>query len=418
MYFYFMNKLLQINTTVNSGSTGKIAEELGAFAINQDWESYIAYGIENNRPSLSNKIRIGSDLDIYMHGVRTRIFDNHSLGRSSRKATKGLIEKMDEIKPDLIHLHNLHGYYLNVDVLFNYLKTLDKPIVWTLHDCWAFTGHCSYFSLVGCDKWKTHCHNCPITNRYPASYMMDRSEKNFDDKRELFNSLKNLTLVPVSDWLGDLLPDSFLSALPVKVIHNGIDTNIFKSTRSVQLRDKYGIGNKFMMIAVATTWDRRKGLQDYHRLAERLDDSCQLVFIGMNKGQIRKLPNNIIGIERTENTEELVEFYSEADVVMNISYAESFGLTTVEGFACGTPGIVYNATASPELITPDTGIVVKKGDIEALHKAVLEIKSKGKAFYSQACIERVNHFYNKEDRYSDYLNLYNSLIKKSADQAK
>lgn len=402
-----MKKLLQINSVINSGSTGRITEEIGQTAITAGWESYIAYGREENRHSQSKVIRIGNNLDINLHGLQTRILDNHSLGMSAQKATKEFIKKIDQINPDIIHLHNLHGYYINVEVLFNYLSTLGTPIIWTFHDCWPFTGHCAYFDYIGCEKWKTGCYDCPITRNYPASYVMDRSKKNYSVKKELFNSVKNLTIITVSEWLKSKVQDSFLNSYPISVINNGIDTSIFKITSNNDTeKAKYGWRNKFVLLGVATSWGKRKGIDDYYKIKEKLSNDFQIVLVGLTQKQIKELPSGIIGIQRTESIEELVKFYNMSDIVMNISYEETFGMTTIEGFACGTPSIVYNATASPELITPETGIIVEKGDINALIDAINKVKQVGKSHYSNACRERALHFYSKEDRYRDYLNLY------------
>lgn len=404
--------ILQINVVVNSGSTGRIAEEIGQTAINAGWESYIAYGREKGRLSQSHKIRIGTDWDIKMHGVQTRVLDNHALGKSSRSATKNLIKQIEQIKPDVIHLHNVHGYYINAEVLFNYLSKLDTPVVWTFHDCWPFTGHCSYFDYAGCDKWKTGCYECPLKKSYPASLVIDRSKKNYEDKKRLFNSAKNMTIVTVSKWLKTKVDDSFLNHYPVKVINNGIDTSIFKVANNIELlKAKHKLQNTFVLLGVATAWGRRKGLHDYYKISDKLNEDYQIILVGLTKEQIKELPKGIIGIERTESVDELVEYYNIADIVMNISYEETFGMTTPEGFACGTPSIVYNATASPELITDDTGIIVEKGDIEGVVDAINEIKQNGKAHYSDACRNRALQLYRKEDRYRDYLELYDKILK-------
>lgn len=402
-----MKKILQINSVVNSGSTGRIAEEIGKTAIAGGWMSYIAYG-RNDRPSQSELIKIGNDWDFRMHGFQTRLFDKHGLG--SKSATKELVGKIEEISPDIIHLHNIHGYYINIEILFNYLRKTNIPIVWTFHDCWPMTGHCSYFTFVGCEKWRKKCYDCPQKTSYPASWLVDRSEKNFHLKKELFTSLPNLTLVPVSNWLSGILKKSYLQHYPLKVIHNGINTEVFKPSAHNVLRKKYRLETKFILIGVATSWGKRKGLKDYIELSKHLNSDYQIVLVGLSRKQIEKLPNNILGIERTESAEELANIYSEADIVLNLSYEETFGLTTVEGFACGIPGIVYNATASPELIDQSTGLIVEPGDINGLMDAIIQIKQNGKQFYSEACVNRAHSLYKNEDRYQEYIELYDSLL--------
>ena len=394
-------KLLQINSVANIGSTGRIAEQIGQAAMKAGWESYIAYGREAGQ-SQSHLIKIGSQLDVMWHGVVTRLFDRHGL--ASKRATKKFVSQIKEIQPDIIHLHNIHGYYLNYEILFEYLSKADIPVVWTFHDCWAMTGHCSYFMGVNCDKWIVECSTCPLLDNYPKSYV-DNSIVNFRRKRESFNSV-DIHIVTVSQWLYKIVDHSFLKDKSRQVIYNGIDIDKFKYV----INNKY-IEGKRLLLGVASTWEERKGLSDYCSLSEILPDEYQIVLIGLTSKQIKNLTPRIIGIERTNNINELVQYYSAADVVMNLSYAETFGLTTVEGFACGTPSIVYDTTASPELITENTGIVVPLGDISAVKDAVVEICRKGKNHYSQFCRERALTHFNKEDKFKEYIELYKKILK-------
>ncbi|HLW09800.1 MAG TPA: glycosyltransferase [Fermentimonas sp.] len=403
-----MKKLLQINSVVNSGSTGRIAEEIAHTAIASGWESYIAFG-RNERYSESNLIRIGNDLGIKMHGLQTRLFDRHGLG--SVKSTKLFIQQVDKIKPDIIHLHNIHGYYINIEILFNYLSKVDVPVVWTLHDCWSITGHCTHFSYVGCEKWRTKCYSCPQKNEYPASLFIDRSEKNYILKNELFNSLSNLTLVPVSQWLSDILKDSFLQKYPSSVINNGINTSVFKPTGNNEFRERYGLQNKFILLGVAGIWSQRKGLEDFIELSKTLGADYQIILVGLTRKQKDQLPVEILGIERTESVEELAELYASSDVYINTTYEDTFPTTNLESLACGTPVITYNTGGSPESIDESTGIVVEQGNISKLVEAIRVIKDNGKQYYSDACVNRVNRLYKKEDRYKEYIDLYESLIK-------
>jgi putative colanic acid biosynthesis glycosyltransferase len=403
-----MKKILQINTVVNSGSTGRITEEIGQLAIKAGWKSYIAYG-RNKRPSESELIKIGNSWDNKMHGLQTRLFDMHGL--ASKNATNDLVIQIKKIKPDIIHLHNIHGYYLNYEILFSFLNVVNIPVVWTLHDCWPITGHCTYFTYVGCNKWETECFSCPQKTNYPASFLIDRSKKNFNRKKELFNSLMDVTIVPVSNWLSDILKKSFLHKYPVRVINNGINTEVFKPTESSEFRVKYSIENKFILLGVAIDWEPRKGLQDFIELSKQLESNYQIVLVGLTNKQIKQLPENILGIERTEDIEALVHIYSVADIVLNLSYEETFGMTTVEGLACGTPGIVYNATASPELIDNSTGLIVEPGDINELIEAIKVIEQNGKQYYTEACVNRAHRLYKKEDRFKEYIELYEELIK-------
>ena len=404
-----MKTLLQINTVVNSGSTGRIAEEIGQTVKLSGWKSYIAYG-RHARTSQSELIKIGSDWDIMMHGLQTRLFDRH--GFASIAATRKFVKQIKKINPDIIHLHNIHGYYINIEILFRYLKDANIPVVWTFHDCWPMTGHCAHFTFVGCDKWKTQCFSCPQKKDYPGSYFLDRSKQNHKLKRKLFTSVNDMTIVPVSNWLADIVKQSYLKDYPIRVINNGIDVNVFSPQGRDGIKLKYGLVDKFILLGVATEWERRKGLHDFIELSKTLKDDEIIILVGLKEDQIKILPENIIGITRTESTQELVEFYSSADVVMNISYEETFGLTTVEGFACGTPGIVYNTTASPELVDDSTGLIVDPGDIKGLVKAITQIKEKGKQSYSEACVKRAHRLYRKEDRYREYIELYEELLNK------
>lgn len=405
-------KLLQINVTANSGSTGRIAEDIGLLATSNGWESLIAYGRTNNK-SKNKVIRIGSDFDIKVHGLLTRVFDNHSFGFSSKWATKKLIKEIDNIKPDIIHLHNIHGYYINSKVLFEYLSKLNIPIVWTFHDCWSFTGHCGYFDLIGCEKWKTGCYSCPLKTSYPASFVFDRSKKNYIEKKKLFNSIKNLTIVPVSNWLGDLVKESFLSTNNIKVIHNGIDINTFKpSTNNKEIRGKFGLKDEFIVLGVADTWSERKGLKDFIKLSRLINENTKIILVGLSQKQIDNLPNNIIGIRRTENVKQLADLYSMADLFLNLTYEDNFPTTNLEALACGTPILTYKTGGSIEAVSEDTGFIVEKGDLDSVIKVINEVRSKGKEFYSDKCRERAVSCFNKDDRFMDYINLYNEFLNK------
>lgn len=403
-----MPKLLQINTSLNCNSTGKIAEQIGLLARSQGWDCYIAHGPRYVKKSSLNSYQVESNLEEKIHLVKSLLLDAHGL--SSTMATKKFVKWIDNIHPDIIHLHNIHGYYLNYQVLFEYLDSIGIPVVWTFHDCWPITGHCCYFSLEGCSKWKIGCGNCPLRwKEYPKSLIIDRSANNYRLKKHLFSSLKNLHIVSVSKWLDSIVGDSFLSQVPHKYIYNGIDIDIFKPTSS-NIRTNYGLNDKKLLLGVASIWTTRKALSDYIKLSQLLSDEYQIVLIGPTELQSKTIPDNIIVISRTNSQTELAQWYSEADILLNLSYEETFGLTTVEGYACGTPSIVYNKTASPELIAEDTGLVVEAGNWNELIEAVQEITLKGKGVYTTACRQRAVDYFNKNDRFQDYINLYNELL--------
>jgi glycosyltransferase involved in cell wall biosynthesis len=403
-------KLLQINIVVNFGSTGRIVEELGKVAIGSDWESYIAYG-RHERSSKSELIRIGSAYDINLHVLKTRLFDRHGFG--SKRATLELVERIKMVKPDIIHLHNIHGYYINIKILFDYLAGAKVPVVWTFHDCWPITGHCVYFDYIHCEKWKTECSECPQKSSYPASYFLDSSTQNFKLKKKLFSSLKNLTIVPVSNWLADIVKQSFLSDFPISVINNGVDISLFHPVDNNTIRERHDLKGKCIILGVANIWDQRKGLSDFIELSKKLSTDHQIILIGLNKKQILGLPGNILGIERTEDMNQLAEFYSAADVFVNPSLEETFGLTTAEALACGTPVIVYNSTANPEMVSSDTGFVVEKGNIKELVEKIKLIQEIGKDFFSHNCVNRARTLYNKNERFKEYLQLYEKLLLKN-----
>lgn len=405
-------KLLQINVTTNSGSTGRIAEGISLLAMSNGWESYIAYGRNANK-SQSQLIRIGNDFDIKLHGLLTRLFDNHCLGFSSKKATKEFIKEIEQINPDIIHVHNFHGYYVNIEVLFNYLSKKNIPIVWTLHDCWAFTGHCAHFDFVGCYKWKTQCYSCPQKQSYPSSFLTDNSKKNYTKKKELFNSIKNMTIVPVSYWLGNLVRESFLNRYPIKVIQNGIDINAFSIKEFDDIQSKYNLKDRFIILGVAGVWSTSKGLDDFIKLSQQLKEDEIILLVGLSKKQIELLPKNIIGIQRTESVDELAKFYSMADIYFNASIEETFGLTIVESFACGTPAIVYNKTAIPEVMDKKVGWVVEQGDVDSILHIISNLKSEPKSIKEERkinCREKAERLYNKDIKFQEYFELYKKII--------
>lgn len=404
-------RLLQINTVINSGSTGRIAEEIGLRIIEKGGESFIAFGRKTERPSKSHKIQIGNKQDIFLHGIGTRLTDRHAF--FSKKATEKLILQITKANPDIIHLHNLHGYYLNIEILFNYLSNVKTPIVWTLHDCWPITGHCTHFSYINCEKWKTHCNKCPQKKEYPTSFFIDNSCDNFEKKRKLFTSVENLTIVPVSYWLADLVNESFLQKYPIQVIHNGINSGVFKPTNTHKIKEKYNLFDKFILLGVASIWDKRKGLEDFIKLSGLLKKDEALILVGLTDKQIKLLPKNIIGIKRTEDIDELAELYSCSDIFVNPTWEDNFPTTNLEALACGTPVVTYKTGGSPEAISLEAGFVVEQGDITALRKVIDKVKYNGKNLYQEACRNRALLFFKKEDRFDEYIRLYKKLINKS-----
>ena len=405
-----MLNLLQINSTQNYGSTGRIAENIGILANECGFDTYMVHGPRCVNPSVLKSICTESLFEEKLHGMASRLFDAHGLG--SKYATKRLIEKIREIDPDIIHLHNIHGYYINYQVLFSFLKEYKAPVVWTLHDCWSFTGHCSHFDLIGCDKWKTECSHCPQKGEYPKSYT-DFSRRNFRLKKKSFTNCENLTIVPVSYWLDRLVKESFLKEYNTRVIHNGIDVNVFSVKDDVlKIREKYNITSKYIVLGVASPFGKRKGFSDFLTLGEMLSEEYCIVMVGLTTEQKKHLPDNIVRIERTQDVNELASLYSSADVFVNLTYEDNFPTTNLEAMACGTPVITYNTGGSPESLDATTGIVVEKGNLKETWNAISAICSKGKSEYVNACRNRAVQFFNNRDRFMEYIDLYNELLTK------
>lgn len=351
-------KVLQINTACGRGSTGRIVLNIHKTLLRMGHESYVAYG---RPPAIGcpEAIRIGCSLDLYSHVFLTRLLDLHGFG--SKHATIKFLKKVEQIDPDIIHLHNVHGYYINIEQLFNYLKESNKPVVWTLHDCWPFTGHCTYFNYVGCEKWKAGCFKCPQKKRYPASYFLDNSEKNYEMKKQLFTGLKRMIIVTPSRWLANLVKESFLKEYPVEVIPNGIDTNLFKPTPG-DFRRRYNLEGKFVILGVANVWEERKGLKYFFEFSKLLREDEIIVLVGLNKKQIEILPKNIIGIPKTNSPVELAQIYSSADVFLNPTLEENYPTVNLEAQACGSYVITFDSGGCRETILEEhvTGEVVER----------------------------------------------------------
>lgn len=395
-------KVLQINIFGNL-STGRIASDISKVLTSQGHDSVVAFARNSIREDVKH-IRIGTQLDVLVHGVMARLTDR--AGFFSSAATQKLVQQIEKYKPDIVHLHNLHGYYLNIEILFDYLKKKQIPIVWTLHDCWPYTGHCCYYSVANCAKWQSGCDNCPSKKSYPASLLMDQSRRNYADKKKIFSGA-NMVLVPVSYWLGDEVRKSFLKDYPIHVIQNGVDLNVFKPTAN-QIKEKYGIRNK-LILAVSSSWhDPRKGLADLVKLSERIDRSYQLMIVGIEDKESKSLPSSIICLNRTDSVEELAQIYSAADVFVNASVEETFGLPTVEAMACGTPVIVYRATAIPEVVTDATGFVVEPHDIDG----IVERLPLCEALDKNEIVQHAQQ-YSKECMMDEYLHVYKKQIEGS-----
>jgi putative colanic acid biosynthesis glycosyltransferase len=399
-------KVLHVNITLNTGSTGRIAENLGNYVISQGGKSITAYG-RQAKTSVSPAMKIGNKTDQALHLLNTRIFDTH--GFHSKKSTENFLKSIKIFNPDIIHLHNLHGYYLNVEVLFRFLKEVNTPVIWTLHDCWAFTGHCCHFTRVNCQKWKTQCYECPLTHLYPESKFFDNSKNNFIRKRKNFNGVKNLTIVTVSKWLEAQVKMSFLRDYPIRTIYNGVDTTVFKPKNNVKLKKSFGYDNKKIVLGVANEWSEGKGLDMFKEIAKLLDPNTLIILIGLKPNQLKSLPGNIIGISRTNNIEQLADYYAMADVFVTPSIAETFGMVVAEALGSGTPCVVNNSTALPELIDESVGIVVT-GEATTYVKAINIIIEKGKEAFSNAITRKAAQF-SLNLHLRNYYELYQDVLK-------
>ena len=358
-------KILMINVVCGIRSTGRICTDL-ADALSQKGHTVkIAYGREEVPDKYKKySYKIGSNIDVKFYGLKARLFD--AAGFGSKIATIKFIEWVKEYNPDIIHLHNVHGYYINVEVLFDYLRTCGKKIIWTLHDCWSFTGHSAYCDAINCDKWINGCNKCPQKKEYPKSFL-DRSKCNWNKKRKIFTSVPNLTIVTPSDWLAGLVKKSFLCNYPVQVIHNGIDTSQFHPMDN-SFKSDHAIENSMMLLGVSTSWDEMKGYSDYLKLADMLGDGYKVVLVGLTKEQLANLPQNIIGIERTNSIKELAQIYSAADLFVNLSYCENYPTVNLEAIACGTPVLTYDTGGSTE--SACGGIVVERGNLESVFNMI------------------------------------------------
>lgn len=357
-------KYVQINS-VPHGSTGGIMMGKHREMLADGAESYVFWG-RGRRAENERECRFGSDAGFYLDVARTRL--DGKAGFHSKAATKRLLRRLDEIDPDVVHLHNVHGYYVNIEMLFGWLASRNQKMYWTLHDCWAFTGHCAYFTHAGCRQWQTHCaaeRPCPQLGTYPKTYAKSSCAWNYDRKRELFATLDDLTIVTPSQWLADLVGQSFLSGYPIEVRRNSIDTSVFKPTPS-DFRERFGIGDRFMILGVASPWTERKGLQDFVRLACGLDSSeCAVVLVGLKRRQIEGVPRQIIALPKTASKEELAEVYSAADVFFNPTLEDNYPTVNLEAEACGTPVVTYDVGGCRETLHMAQSCVVPVGDADA-----------------------------------------------------
>ncbi len=368
-------KVLFINSVCGIRSTGRIVAQLADSYLKDGHECRIAFGREDVPEKLRDiSIRIGSEQNVKINAALARVFDNEGL--NAKRATARFLDWANTYNPDVLWLHNLHGYYLNIEMLFEWIKSRPQmQVKWTLHDCWAFTGHCSFFSFVKCDRWQCGCGDCCQTRKYPASLFFDSSKSNYNRKKSAFCGVKNMTLITPSEWLAALVKKSFLKEYSVDVCYNTVDTEIFKPTPS-DFREKYNLKGRKIVLGVASVWDDRKGFADFLSLSEVLKPEYAVVLVGISSEKIKNFHSSIIGISPTDSAEKLAEIYSAADVFVNPSREETFGLTTLEALSCGTPAIVYKDTACEEVAELYGGIAVDQS-VYALKMAIEQLTLDG-----------------------------------------
>lgn len=398
-------EIVQMNM-VPHGSTGKImlqiatvAREHGHNAVTYSTECFSVNG-KLETFQATGHLTWGSFRENAVHYIL-----GSTLGRNgcySKHGTKRLVRELKKFQPDVIHLHNLHSFCINLPILFRYIKKNNIRTVWTLHDCWTFTGQCPYFDMVGCDKWKTGCHHCVQYNAYPKS-RIDNSKRMYKLKKRWFTGVKNMTLVTPSQWLADLTQQSFLKEYPVKVINNGVDLSVFKPTDS-DFRKKYNCEGKKILLGVAFGWGERKGLDVFLELTKRLDESYQIVLVGTDDRVDMQLPDNIISIHRTNNQQELAEIYSAADLFINPTREENFPTVNMESLACGTPVLTFQTGGSPETIDGSCGSVVEKNDVDAMQREIIRI-CREKPFGETACVTHARAF-DMNEKFLEYVRLY------------
>ena len=393
-------KVVQINTTCGVGSTGKICVSISKLLSDKNIENYILYTSGTSDYPLG--IKCSGKVYKKLQALKSRVLGNY--GFNSKKATRKMIAELERIQPDIVHLHNIHGHDCDLGLLFEYLKKSNTKNIWTFHDCWAFTGYCTYFDMVACEKWKNGCEKCPQRKEY--SWFFDRSEELYSKKRKLFENL-DLVITTPSKWLAGIVKQSFLKEFDVSVINNGIDLSIFKPRES-DFRERYNLEHKKIVLGVSFEWEIRKGLDVFMELSKRLPEDYQIVLVGTNEKTDKLLPSNIISIHRTQNQQELAEIYSSTDVFINPTREENYPTVNMEAIACGTPVITFKTGGSPEIVDKACGSVVEKDDIDAMEREIIRICEE-KPYSSENCVNYAKRF-DENERFKEYLELYERIV--------
>ncbi len=403
-------RILHINS-VPYGSTGNIMFSLADYMKANGHTAYATAGFTFTDCKRNDFFITSGIFEKFFH--KQMAYLTGKAGFYSVGATKRLLRFIDLFSPDVIHLHNLHCWFVNVPLLFSYIKEKEIPVVWTLHDAWPFTGHCAHFDGVSCEGWKIGCGNCPQTGEYPAS-LIDVSKEMYVRKKELFSGIKNMNVVTPSNWLCERVKESFLSDYPVTVINNSVDTDTFKPKTS-DFRARYGIGAKWMILGVSDGWSQKKGLDVFIELARRFDDRYAIVLVGTDKNTEKTLPGNIISIRKTADRDTLAEIYSAADVFVNPTKEDTFPTVNIEALASGTPIVTFNSGGSPEIIDENCGISVDKNDVDALEAAITQVL-RDRPFSSDNCVIRAKTF-SKDKFFKSYVRLYEIAAESRYDRA-
>lgn len=395
--------IFEVNS-VPYGSTGHIMFQIADAIESAGGTAYTSTSYTKPRGEVfpERYYRIGGFLGKLEHIILAKLTGRH--GCYSHYATYRLIRKMKQVKPDIIHLHNIHGWYLNWPMLFSYLKQTSVPTFWTLHDCWSFTGNCPHFTAARCGKWETGCFQCPQYRTYPGCFW-DDSARQYVLKKRCFTGVPKMTLVTPSQWLADIVSQSFLKDYPVKVIHNGMDLSVFRPAPS-NFRERHSISqNAYILLGVAFDWSERKGLDVFVKLSKRLDHAkYRIVLVGTNKKVDKQLPDTIISIHRTQNQRELAEIYTAADLFVNPTREENYPTVNMEAIACGTPVLTFRTGGSPEILDETCGSVVDCDDVDALEQEIVRICEE-RPYTEQACLRRAEAF-DMKNRFKEYVKLY------------
>lgn len=397
-------RIAQING-VNYGSTGSIMFSLADRLTQQGHETLCTAGFTWRKTPRQDYFVTSNIFEKTAHTYLARL--TGKTGAYSSLATRKLLKRLDGFSPDVIHLHNVHGWFVNIPMLFSYIKKHNIPVVWTLHDCWAFTGQCPHFESIGCQRWQTGCGGCDAHRYYPKT-LFDCSATMYERKKQWFSGVENLTIVTPSQWLKEQVGSSFLRQYPVEIIHNGVDLSVFRPGAG-DFRKKNSLEDKKLVLGVSYGWDDKKGLDVFLQLAERLDESYCIVLVGIDEAQEKRLPKNILPIRRTQDRQELAGIYSAADVFVNPTREDTFPTVNMEALACGTPVVTFRTGGSPEILDDSCGVVVKKNDIDAMEKQIRRICSQ-KPYDTAACRCRAQNCFDKETSLSKYIDLYRSLV--------